>query len=103
MANAYVTEYAELSRDIFGTGIAAGHEPSIRCQKVAFTGTAASSAAFNARTKFIRVQVDAIAHFKVDALGATTAATTDDTRLVAGSAEFFGVEAGGKISFVTGS
>jgi hypothetical protein len=100
MSNLYITEYAEQARDEQGQHILAGKEPAIATQKVAFTGTAGTSAAFNALTTFVRIHADGIASVK---FGTAPTATTSDPRIGSGVTEFFGVQAGAslKVSAIT--
>jgi hypothetical protein len=95
MSNMYITEY----------GSPAGRaqiaqEPAIAVQKVSFTGTPGTSAAFNAATAFIRIHVDGIASIK---FGTAPTAATTDPRLPADAVEYFGVPPAGsfKVSAIT--
>lgn len=99
MANAYITEYAGLARDVFNYHVAAGTEPAVDEQKVTFTTTTASSA-FNEQTRFVMIHVDAIAHL---AFGDDPTATTGAHRMAANETRFYGVNPGQKVAFVTGS
>ena len=97
MSNLYISEYSDMPQQT-GILIQAGHEPAVATQKVAFTGTAGQSAAFNAKTRFVRIHVDGIASV---AFGSNPTATTSDARMVAGQTEFFGVNPGDKVSAIT--
>lgn len=100
MAKAYISEYVDLPVFI-GQGIMAAVEPAVATQAVSFTGTAGASAAFNAKTKFIRVHVDAAASFKFGT--GTPVALVSDPRLAASSTEFFGIPVSPgsyKVSFI---
>lgn len=96
MAKAYISEY-EVMPVINGFNVPTGLEPALAEQTITFIAST-QSAAFNTRTRFIRVHVDAIASYKV---GANPTATVDTPRLAAGSTEFFGVAPGMRIAFVT--
>jgi hypothetical protein len=96
MAKAYISEY-DVMPVLSGQAVVTGMEPAVAEQVVTFT-TTTQSAAFNARTKFIRVHSDGICSFK---FGADPTATTSTPRMVAGATEFFGVVAGQKVAFVT--
>ncbi len=96
MAKAYISEYSEVPV-LTGKVIPTGMEPAAAEQVVTFT-TTTQSAAFGATTKYIRVHVDAICSYKV---GSNPTATTNTPRMAAGSTEFFGVNPGDKIAFVT--
>ena len=97
MSTMYISEYEELASSENGM-VQAGREPSVTTQKVTFTGTAGASAAFNSRTKFIRVSCDAAAFlaFGLD----PTAVTATDLPVQASTPEYFGVIPGQKISAV---
>jgi hypothetical protein len=99
MANAYITEYAELTQGEAGYIIQAGLEPAKTIQKVAFTATPGQSAAFNDSTKFIRIYSDTAGFILFG--DAPTATTAQDTPIAAATAEYFGVKSGQKVSIVT--
>lgn len=102
MTKAYVEEYAYLAAFGLAGGQAfqAGHQPPVVApQVVDYTSGHAESAAFNAKTKFIRVHVDSIASYRVSTAG--TAATTSYSRMAANQTEYFAVQAGDIISFIT--
>lgn len=65
---------------------------------VDFTAGHAESAAFNVETKYIRVVCSVQASF---AVGAAPVAVNTNSWVPAGSPEYFGVQGGQKISFVT--
>ena len=98
MAVAYISEYSKFAPDPSGVG-QVPQEPAIVNQTVAI-GNVASSDAFNAATRFVRIHVDAICSIK---FGAAPTATTDDARLAAGQTEYFGVNPGDKVSVITNS
>ncbi|HJW82437.1 MAG TPA: hypothetical protein VJ396_09355 [Acidiferrobacterales bacterium] len=95
MAKAYISEY-EAVPILDGRLVPTGMEPALVEQVVTFT-TTVQSAAFHARTKFIRVHVDAICSYE---FGASPAATTNTPRMAASTTEFFGVAPGMKVAFV---
>lgn len=98
MAVLYITEYAHQAKDVNGQLIPAGTEPPLASQTVAI-GVAAQSAAFNAKTKFVRLHCDAICSVK---FGSNPTATTSDARMAANSTEFFGLgETGLKLSVIS--
>lgn len=97
MATAYIREYREAYVQQ-GSSIQIANEPAITDQTVSFTGTAGTSAAFNANTKFVRIQTDGICSFL---FGASPTALTTSARLAAGTTEYFGVIPGQKVSFIT--
>ena len=96
MAVCYIAEFADLAH-LDGCPVA--QMPPLAEQTVAI-GAEADSAAFNASTRYIRVQNDAICSI---AIGLTPTATTSSLRLPADSTEYFGVPrgAGYKISVIT--
>ena len=96
MAKAYISEY-DVMPVLAGRAVPTGMEPAVAEQAVTFT-TTTQSAAFNARTKFIRVHVDSICSYE---FGANPTATVTTPRMAANSTEFFGVVAGQKVAFVT--
>lgn len=96
MAKAYISEYEQVPQQA-GVLIQCGYEPGITTQVVTFT-TTTQSAAFNAKTKFIRVHVDAICSY---AFGDDPTATTSTPRMAASQTEIFGVYPGQKVAFVT--
>ena len=95
MAKAYISEY-DVMPILDGRVVPTGMEPAVAEQVVTFT-TTTQSAAFNARTKFIRVHADAICSYE---FGANPTATTSTPRMAASSTEFFGVVPGQKVAFV---
>lgn len=99
MARLYVTEYEHMI-ELAGGRLPVGKEPAVASQAFTFTGTAAASAAFQSRTKFIRVHTDAICSI---VFGTAPVATGDSMRLAAGQTEYFGIpgEASYKVSAIT--
>lgn len=92
MATLWVQEYS--SAGVRGTQI--GKEPAITSQTVTFTSSTASSA-FHPITKFVRVIADVDCHL---AFGVSPTATSSGMKLMAGSAEYFGVRGGDKVAAV---
>jgi hypothetical protein len=101
MSTLYITEYAGLTDLPVGKQGPVPLEPPLAEQNISFTGTAGTSAAFNASTRVIRVTVDGIASVLVSAAGA--AATTASGRMAVGVVEYRGVPMwqGYKISAIT--
>lgn len=97
MAVLYISEYADLPLHN-GQLIAAGNEPSLAEQTVAIGAGSVQSAAFNAKTKFVRLHTDAICSVK---FGSNPTATATTPRLAANSTEFFGVAPGHKVAVIT--
>jgi len=92
----YITEYASIG----GSRAHVAQEPAIAVQKISFTGTPGTSAAFNAATNFVRIHVDGIASIK---FGTNPTAATTDPRMPADSIEYFAVPPAGscKVSAIT--
>lgn len=90
MANKlYITEYAQVAVDSVDRSVLCGQEPPLAEQVVDYTAGSTQSAAFNAKTKFIRIHTDSICSVLV---GANPTATTNSGRMVAGQTEFKGVD-----------
>lgn len=100
MAFIYITEYVNAPPIQNGQMLAVGAEPAIAEQRVAIGGASASSAAFNAKTKFVRIHTDAICSIKFGASGSTTAVATEK-RMAANTTEFFGVVPGQVVANIT--
>lgn len=95
MAVLYVTEYASLGQ-VLGIG-QMPQEPALVEQAIAITGSSTTTAAFNAKTRFVRLHTDAICGVT---LGTAPTATTPSTglgsqRLAANQTQFHGVPEGG--------
>lgn len=96
MAKLYITEYAGQTRDLNGQVVPVGDEPSLAEQTpVAISGSAAVSAAFGTKTRFVRIHTDAICSV---AFGAAPTATVNSKRLAADQTEYFGVQPGQKVA-----
>lgn len=95
-ASAYISEYTSLGQTSSGTATAqiATLPPNVD-QKVTFTGTPGSSAAFGATTKFIRVNCDAAC-----SINATGTATTSNARIPTDGVEYFAVQPGTVLSVI---
>lgn len=97
MTKAYITEFSDMQQ-LTGHLIGAANQPDIATQVVDYTSAHAESAAFNVKTKFIRIHVDSIASIK---FGTAPVATTSHPRMAAGATEYYGVRAGDIVSVVT--
>lgn len=97
MAKAYVSEYHDIA--VGARGLAqAPQSPPLATQVVDFTaGVTATANAFNAATRFVEIDVDAICSF---AFALTPVATTSNQRVPAGSNRIYGVVPGHKVSFI---
>lgn len=94
MATVFISEFSSLAK-VSGAPIAM--MPPIAEQTVAI-GVETDSNAFNAATRYIRVQNDAICSI---AVGLTPTASTTTMRLPADNVEYFGVQPGHKLSVIT--
>lgn len=88
MATLWITEYSDMPAGWKGSEIPIGMEPAVTAQTVTFTATSAGSNAFAPRTRYVRVISDADCHLK---FGVSPTATTTDTKMIAGSPEYFGI------------
>jgi hypothetical protein len=94
MSKLYISEYARVTQASGpgNTAVQAPEEPPVATQVVDFTSGAAQSAAFNAKTRFVRLHTDAICSVK---FGAAPTATISDPRLALGQTEYRGIPADG--------
>lgn len=97
MAVVYISEYAEAPNIKTGQMLAAGSEPSLAEQTVAIGAGSVQSAAFNAKTRFIRLHTDAVCSYK---FGSNPTATATTPRMAANSTEYFGVVPGDKVAII---
>lgn len=101
MATIYITEFAKLP-----TVPGQGKPPVpvlssiVARQAKTISGSSARSDAFNAETRYIRVAPDAICSINYDDTDTPAAATTD-ARMPADSVEYFAVNPGKKLAFIT--
>jgi hypothetical protein len=103
MTKLYITEYARMSQSSGpgNTVVQAPEEPPLAEQVVDFSGGAAQSSAFNAKTRFVRLHTDSICSVK---FGANPTATTSSARMAAGQTEHKGISGDGsaaKVSAIT--
>jgi len=87
----YITEYAGLAP----AGAPGGwgqvpQDPPLAEQKVTY-GSSTQSAAFNAKTRMVRIHTDSICSIE---FGTNPTATTSTARMVAGQTEYRGVPVG---------
>jgi len=87
MATLSIREYEHLAALSGGT-LQVGQEPAVASQSVSITAGSVPSAAFNVRTKHIRVHTDAQCSIE---FGTTPTATTTTCVLSAQQTEYFGV------------
>lgn len=98
MANLYVSEYAVPGYSHGPLPVAYG--APITTQKISFTGTAGTSAAFNTNTTLIRVSNDATGPASILISATGTAATVGDARMFTNAVEYFAVKGGQFISAI---
>lgn len=95
-AKLYISEYAQV-------GVARGEvaqiarEPSFVEQAVDFTAGVTQSAAFGSATTFVRIMCDTRCSVR---FGSNPTATTSHKALAADAPEYFGVNAGDKVSVI---
>jgi hypothetical protein len=89
MSNMYITEYASTGNNHAQMAM----EPAIAVQKIAFTATPGTSAAFDNATTFVRIHVDAAASIR---FGKTPTAAVTDPRMPTDTIEYFSVPPGGQ-------
>jgi hypothetical protein len=98
MSSLYVREYAD--QVLLGRGLSApaGMEPGLVDQKLTISGSTVQSAAFNAKTRLIRVHTDVICSIVI---GPNAIATTGGARMAANTTEYFGVNKGDMIAAIS--
>ena len=92
-ATCKISEYENLIVDNSGRWVPVAQEPAIAVQEVTYT-TSTQSAAFNDRTRFVRIVCDAKAHFE---FGASPTAAATDPYLSSDTPEYFGVTRGSSL------
>lgn len=104
----YITEYSQMAMvdqaqpgtlvQMYSKGQGqAAQAPPVAEQVISISGSPTQSVAFNAQTKFIRVNCDTVCSI---AFGSNPTATTSNQRLAANQTEYFGVARGDKISVI---
>lgn len=88
MATVYVTEYANIGRELKKNISQSPAEPHLAEQSVAITAGSVQSAAFNTKTRLVRVHTDAVCSI---AFGANPTAVATARRLAANSTEYFSI------------
>lgn len=96
MATLYVTEFASLASA--GSYAQAAQTPPLAAYTLAIAAGSAASPAFNAKTKIVRLHTDANCSIK---FGAAPTAVPGETRMAAGTTEYFGVVKGQKVAVIT--
>jgi hypothetical protein len=96
----YITEYISATLDHNGCYVPAGMEPALAEQVVVIDVASTQSAAFDTRTKFIRIHNDAICSI---AIGNNPTATVNSSRCTKDGTEFRGVYPGHKLAVIANS
>lgn len=99
MATLYITEYVRTGLTP-RVSVLAGEEPAIATQTVSIGASSAQSSAFNAETRFVRLNTDAACSIL---FGTNPTATASKTRMAANSTEYFAVLPGMKLAVITNS
>lgn len=100
MALLYITEFDSLVTPGEGGNAQVARLPAIAVQTPVVIGAGSLlSAAFNLKTKFIRVHTDAICSIAYDGT-ATPTATVNSMRMSSESTEYFGVNGGAKLAVI---
>lgn len=98
MAFAYITEYLRQPLDGISRVLPAGQEPSVVVQKIAIGAGSVQSAAFNEKTTFVAINVDAPCSV---AFGANPTATAASMRIPQDGTMYYGVFPGDKVAVIT--
>lgn len=93
MAFTYITEFAKFGRDLGGYGGPVGEQPPLAEQKLVNTGGSVASAAFNVKTRLVRVHTDSICSVLFGT--GTPAAAVTNARMAANTTEYFMIDAEG--------
>lgn len=96
MATLFITEFVQFPT-VQGNPIQAPMEPAVAEQTVAIGGASVASAAFNAKTRLVRLHTDAICSVK---FGSAPVASATTARLAAGQTEFHAVSPGDKVAVI---
>ena|SRR5215475_6410900 len=98
MAKVYIAEFSAVY--LQGQALPYPRVPPIAEQTVAIGATSVQSSAFNAATKLVQIETDAICSL---AFGANPTATANNMRLAANDVRSFCVNAGDKVAVITNS
>lgn len=95
MAFLYITEYAEVHLGLGGRQGQMPIEPPVAEQAISNTGGSTQSAAFNAKTRFVRIHTDTVCAVEFGTNPTAVPAGASGTgRMAAGQTEYRGVPAG---------
>lgn len=92
MAKIHIREYEKQAVDAWGNDVAVGEEPALATQSLDITSSVVTSAAFNARTRFIRIHNDSIC--QIDVGSSPSPSQGGAGRLPADTIEYLGVQVG---------
>lgn len=98
MAQVSIEEFVNVAETVRGAA-PIPLDPPIATQVVAITGASLQSAPFNALTRFIRINTDAVCSIRNNE--ANPAATTASGRWSANTTEFRGVSGGNKLAVIS--
>ena len=104
MGNMYIAEFDRMPEP-GGTVAPMFNAPPVAEQKVTTSASSASSAAFNASTRFVRIKLSDAGHLKFGTGSgeAVTATTSSAIHLEAGAYECFAVDGGAKVAVIDGA
>ena len=97
MATLYVSEFPEIALAV-NAPTPMARQPAIVEQAVSIGANSAPSAAFNVRTKMVRLHTDVICSVT---FGTAPVATAAMARMAAGQTEYFAVQPGDKVAVIT--
>lgn len=98
MATLYITEYAEMALVQNGQMGQMPMEPPLASQAVTIAGASAQSAAFNAKTKYVRLMTDTACAVL---FGTNPTALTGNDRMAANTVEYHAVPVGKSFKVAT--
>jgi hypothetical protein len=97
MGTVNVVQLQEISNDSHGELAQIAHMPAISSENVTSSGTSAQSAAFGNNCRFVRIATDTTVRIL---FAANPTALQTSIRLLADTAEYFGVVAGQKVAVI---
>lgn len=109
MAVLYITELESLGTPSEGGHLPVAHMPPVAEQTLGISGSSAASSAFNAATRFVRLETDTNCSIAFGAAPTAQSVSTTQTgsgasgtaRLAAGIPEYFAVTPGMKVAAIT--
>lgn len=97
MATLSIREYEHINV-VSGGIVPVAQEPAVTKQTVAIGGGSLQSAAFNERTRFVRLYCDVACSLE---FGVNPTAAANSCSMGAGQTEYFGVQPGHKVAVIT--